>query len=369
MQPLRRLSVSDQAAAYLREGVLHGRWSGSLPGVARLAAELDISPATVQSALHQLEDEGLLAARGRGRCRTINQPREIRRTLRVGILLYEPPLDETPQTSQVLFQIRHDLEAAGIEVFFSAKSQSQLNFDVRRIIRHVRDHRADAWIVTAGSRGLLEWFAGQAIPCIALYGRTDDLALARTGPDKMAAYLATTRRLLELGHRRIVLISSRSRRIPVPGNVEQAFLDELANHGIATGTYHLPDWEETPEGFFSLLETLFRHTPPTALIIEQTPRVIAAVQYLAQHGIQVPKRVSLVCTDYDIALDWCQTSIAHMRWDNDQIIRRIVRWVAALKKGRADHKTINFPVEFIPGSSVGPVPGTVLGPRTDGRRT
>ena len=360
MHPLRRLSLAEQCAAHLRTGLLAGRWSGVLPGVARLAAELDVSPATVQGALRQLEGEGLLGTHGRGRSRTITGRGEARRSLRVGILLHDAPLDDQPQTSQVLFQVEHDLEAAGHEVFFSKQTQVQLGFEVRRITRHIAQNPADAWIVVSGSRELLEWFAAQSLPCMALYGRTDGLLLARTGPDKMGAYLAATRRLLALGHRRIVLISSRSRRIPAPGNVEQAFLNELAAHGITTGDYHLPDWEETPEGFFVLLESLFRHTPPTALVIEQTPRVIAAVQFLAQRDIHVPGQVSLVCTDYDATLEWCQTTLAHMQWNNGPIIRRIVRWVAALRTGRADHKTINFPAVFIDGGSVGPAP---RGPR------
>lgn len=363
MHPLRRLSLADQCAAHLRAGLLAGRWSGVLPGVARLAAELDVSPATIQAALRQLTDEGLLGTHGRGRSRTITAHGSIQKSLRMGILMHDAPLDEQPQTSQVLFQIEHDLEAAGHKVFFSNKTQVQLDFDVRRITRHIGATPADAWIVPGGSRQLLEWFAGQSLPCIALYGRTDGLALARTGPDKMAAYLAATRALLELGHRRIVLLSSRSRRHPVPGNVEQAFLNELAAHGVITGTYHLPDWEETPEGLFALLDSLFCHSPPTALIIEQTPRALATVQFLARRGIQVPQQVSLVCTDYDGTLAWCQTGIAHMRWDNEPIIRRIVRWVDALNKGRSDHKTINFPAEFVPGSSMGPAPCAGTKPR------
>ena len=86
---------------------------------------------------------------------------------------------------------------------------------------------------------------------MALYGRSDGLPLARTGPDKEPAMCAATRQLLALGHRRIVLIVRAGRRVPTPGNLERASLEELAAHGIATSDYHLPDWEETPEAFFS----------------------------------------------------------------------------------------------------------------------
>jgi hypothetical protein len=44
-----------------------------------------------------------------------------------------------------------------------------------------------------------------------------------------------------------------------------------------------------------------------------------------------------------------------MRWDYALIVRRVVRWVDAVRKGKADHKTINIPAEFVPGGSIGPV--------------
>jgi hypothetical protein len=61
------------------------------------------------------------------------------------------------------------------------------------------------------------------------------------------------------------------RRKPRPGSFEQAFLDELEALGIPTGDYNLPDWSESPEGFHQLLAALFRHTPPTALILQEAP--------------------------------------------------------------------------------------------------
>jgi DNA-binding LacI/PurR family transcriptional regulator len=137
--------------------------------------------------------------------------------------------------------------------------------------------------------------------------------------------------------------------------LERAFLTELAAHGIPTGDFNLPDWEETPAGFSALLTELFRHTPPTALIIGETSRFIAASQFFARRGIMVPEQVSLVCTDYDESLAWCHPPVAHMTWSIRPIVRRVVRWVNAVRKGRADRKTINIPAEFVPGGSIGPV--------------
>lgn len=357
MQHVPRPSVSELTASHLREGLRTQRWSGTLPGVARLAKELDVCRKTVRDALRLLEADGVLDSRGLGRSRRIAMPPgadAALRSLRVGILLHDPPQDRCRQSPGVLREIQQTLEHAGHQAFFYHKSQVELRHNVTRISHHLGTTPADALIVSAGSRGLLEWCAEQTLPILALYGRTDGLSLARTGPDKVAAYSAATRELIRLGHRRLVLITLGSRRKPTPGNVEQAFLDELTAKGILTGDYNLPDWEESPKGFVTLLERLFQRTPPTAMILDETPRFFAAAAFLARHRIHVPDQVSLVSTDDDVALTWCHQGFAHMKWNNTPIVHRVKRWVDAVRRGNPDRKIINYPAEFIPGGSIGP---------------
>ena len=358
MNPIRLLSVTEQTAAHLRQGLDEGRWSGRLPGVVRLATTCDVSTGVVRAALRQLEAEGLLSSRGLGRSRGINAACESgaqRRPLRVAILRYDVRLADNPQTSLILTEIMQSLESAGHHVFFCKRSQLGLKHDVRRMTRQLTETPADAWVVESGSRLLLEWCSTQPTPCLALYGRATGLPLARTGPDVVPAYRAATRNLLALGHRRIVFIVSEARRKPTPGISARAVLEELSAHGVLTSSYNLPDWEETPKGFRRLLETLFQRTPPTALIIDESPRLLAAVAFLARRGIRVPEQVSLVSTDCDASLDWCDPVIAHMRWDSALIVRHVVRWVGTVRKGQTDRRVMTFPAEFVPGGSIGPV--------------
>ena len=359
MQPVQQTPKHELVATHLREGMREGRWSGNLPGVLRLAAELDVSPFTVRRALRLLQTEGLLANGGLGRSRSISPTGNsgvLRRPLRVTILGHDANLADCPQSSLVLIDIMQSLETAGHDVFLCKKSQIELKHDVRRMTRHLAEIPADAWIVEAGSRPLLEWCATQPTPCLALYGRTGNLPLARTGPDTVPAHRVATRHLLALGHRRIVNIARESRRKPTPGTCELAFLEEMTAHGVATSDYNLPDWEETPKGLCRLLEALFRHTPPTALLIDETPNLIATMAFFARHGIRRPEQVSLVSTDCDAILDWCHPAIAHLRWDNAFIVRRVVRWVNAVRKGKPDRRVINVLAEFVPGGSIGPAP-------------
>jgi DNA-binding LacI/PurR family transcriptional regulator len=357
MNPVPRFSLPERIAERLREDLHQGRWSGHLPGVPQLAADLDVAPRTVQRALRLLEAEGLLTGRGLGRSRGITTAGAniaSQRPLRVAVLRHDARLTDNSQNAAVLNEIMHSLEAAGHTVFSCRKSQIELRHEVRRITGEMAKIPADAWIIEAGSRPLLEWCAGQPTPCLALYGRTGGLPLARTGPDKTPATRAATRMLLELGHRRIVNLVRAARRLPEPAAPERGYLEELAAHGVVTGDYNLPDWEETPAGFSGLLDRLFQHTPPTALIVDEADRYIAAAEFLARRGIKVPERVSLVSTDDDAVFAWCHPPIAHMRWDPKPVIRRAVRWVEAVRKGKADKKIINYPTEFVPGGSIGP---------------
>lgn len=93
--------------------------------MARLAAKLDVPPATLRAALRQLEAEGLLG----GRARHITDHGQARRRLRVGILPHDVPLLQQVKTDHVLTLVRHELEAAGHSGFYTSRSQAKLQHD------------------------------------------------------------------------------------------------------------------------------------------------------------------------------------------------------------------------------------------------
>ena len=220
MKAFHRLSLVDQTAEHLRERARSGQWREKLPGVQRLCEELNVSEATMRSALRKLEAEGLLVSGGHCRSRRVApQPGggRGRKSMTVGILPHDARPGGHPKSwpgylDPVTLEIQHALEAAGHTVIYSGKSQVDLGHSVTRIRQEIAKHPVGAWIVLAGSRQLLEWFAGQPIPSIAVYGRTDGLEMARTGPDHLPATLAATRELIALGHRRIVRWVAAARR-------------------------------------------------------------------------------------------------------------------------------------------------------------
>jgi DNA-binding LacI/PurR family transcriptional regulator len=348
-----RESAVSQLCAHLRGELERGRWSEKMPGVMRLAEELGVARNTMEVALRELEREGLLVPQGHGKGRRIDLKGATSKGsgVRVAILLGEA----TERRLDYVIELRHELEQSGHSAFFVSETMNELGMDVGRIARVVEKTEADAWVLLAAAQEVLEWFLVQKVPAVALFGRRRQLRIAAVGPDKSPSYVAATWALLNLGHRHIVLMTRARRRLPKPGAPERAFLKALAAGGITPTSYHLPDWEETADGFNSRLEELFRLTPPTALILDEAPFFFAALRFCALRGLRVPGDVSLVCAEGDPGFDWCQPPVSHIRWESQPLVRRIVTWVWNVSHGKEDMKQTLTPAEFLPGGTISPV--------------
>lgn len=345
---------SEQVAEYLRQQMGRGRWKGSMPGVLRLERDLGVNRNTLEAALRLLEEEGWLVPQGVGKCRRIVVPEsEASASLRVAMLYY----DRNDPATGYMIDLLHRLEEAGHAPVSAGPTLLDLGMKPERVAHLVEQIKADAWVVVAGSREILEWFSRQAFPTLALFGRRRGLPIAAAGPDKPPAMAEMARRLVELGHRRISLLARRERRRPTPGASEQAFLNELEAAGLPTGAYNLPEWDETVSGFRDCLDSLLQTTPPSALIIDEAPFFTAAMQFLARQGLRVPENVSLVCCDADPHFEWCDPVISHIRWDPRPVIRRVVRWADQVSRGREDRRQTLTKAEFVEGGTIGSAPG------------
>jgi DNA-binding LacI/PurR family transcriptional regulator len=254
---------------------------------------------------------------------------------------------------EYIVELHHELLEAGHVTFYAPRNMMDLGMDVQRIARMVTSIEADAWIVGSASKEVLQWFAGRSVPAFALFGRRDGVAIASAGPDKRPAMTAAAQALLRLGHRRIVLLVRAARRLPEPGQAELAFLDALADGGLKVSDYNMPDWKETPEGLQELLSSLFRITPPTAMMIDEPSLFAATQQFLAAQGLRVPRDVSIICTDPDLTFTWCRPKIAHIDWDTKPVISRVMRWAASVSKNTPDLRQILTPATFHPGGTIG----------------
>lgn len=353
MEFFKPLSVAEQLVAHLRDAISKGELSGSMPGIRYLANSLGVGSNTVTAAVEQLEREGFIKPQGPG-CRSlIVLPEDfVKPTFRVTLLLYER---EDLQLRHVA-EIQQQLKDAGHEVSCADRSLVDLGMKVDRIARMVKQTKTDSWVIMSATQEVLEWFVAQSLPAFALSGRFRPLPMAGTGPDKVAAFQAAIRRLVELDHRRIVLLQPDHMRKPTPGLLLRKTLEEMESHGIKTGQYNLPDWEQSPEGLRRCLDSLFGISPPTALILDRACEYIAAQQHLALKGIHVPRDVSLICTDDDFTFEWCEPTASCVRWDSRPWVRRIVQWVNNVAGDKDDRRKSFTQAKFVERGSIGPAP-------------
>lgn len=346
-------SINQQVAQLLRDELSRGAWSDTMPGRNQLTEQLGVSGRTVEIALQQLEKEGLIEGQGAGRKRRILTKITPKTTQQLRVAIFLP--SRLDRNDDFLIQLRYLIEEAGHIPFYPEKSMSDFSMDTAAIARYVKSSPADIWVIVAGSRGLLEWFSSQEKPVFALFGRRRGVAIASAGPDKTHATIASTRRLIELGHQRITLLCRKARRLPQPGKIEQTFLHELTTAGLPVGSFNLPDWEENKDGFNTMLASLFEHTPPTALVVDEPFLYNAAFYFVARRGLRVPHDLSMICTDSHPAFAWCEPSVAHINWDNRPVIRRVIRWINNIQQGRLDKRQTLTKAKFIEGGTIGPV--------------
>jgi DNA-binding LacI/PurR family transcriptional regulator/biotin operon repressor len=353
MGELRFMSKIDQVAAHLRAELLQGRWDGEIPGRLELAEELGINAKTVEEALRLLEKEGVLVKQGAGRRRKIMLPDGVApRPLRVCFLTF---FDEE-QDDTALLDLIHRIRAAGHVAGFAGQSLAGMIGNSRRLERCVRKAAADAWVVQSGSRDVLGWFAASGVPTFALYGRMRGFSIAGVKPDKVAAQAIAVRRLVELGHRRIVHLVLPERVTPAPAFLERSFLKELNAFGIPTGPYNLAVWDGTKEGFYERLDALFRHTPPTALIFHAYSMFLGAQNHLARRGILAPEHVSLISYDPEASFTFLKPAPSHIHWSFNDQCRRVLRWIDNIARGKDDRRQSFTKATFIEGGTIGPAP-------------
>jgi len=354
MPAVKFLTITQQVAKHLREEISRGALSGTMPGRTQLAADMGVNHKTVDAALHLLKDAGLIVSQGAGRSHKIIPPADAPAapSLRIGLILWAP----SDRLWGAMLDLQHRLSNAGHRIVLPRKTLVELKMNVPRIARVIEQNEADAWVVVAGSFDVLQWFSQQKFPTFAVYGHHGRLPIAAVGTMRQEIIIKVIRRLIELGHRRMVMLVRRQHRLPDPVTAVVAFLEIHKAHGIPTSPFNLPDWEETPTGFQKCLAALFQVSPPSALIVDEPELYVATCHFLARRGIRVPQDVSLVCMDDSPVFESCVPAISCIRMDSSKIIPPILRWADHVSQGQKDIQKSAIRMDIVSGGTIGPAP-------------
>ena len=353
----RAISLVEATASVIERGLSDGRWR-HLPGERRLAAELEVGRSTLRQALHLLTSQGRLAAPTQGRRREVStHVPEIAasRALRIGLLTGLPPLSYMPSTQRFLLELRHALEDSKYQLLMGLPDLSSQCRRKGGLAAIAEENPADLWMIVSGTWEQLEYFSMRPEPALAIGGRSVGLDIASVGFDISLGLRSAVRKLIALGHRRIVLLcESLFRNAPEPGRVLIAFHEEMRAANIQPSGFHLPDWNDSPADLQRALGELFRFTPPTAIIANTPNAAFGLLGFCNERRLRIPEDVSLVfnCGQDDDA--WFHPRPSVISNTGSQLIPSILRWISTCSNGKPSRRQILLSTEFRDGKSIGP---------------
>jgi LacI family transcriptional regulator len=195
------------------------------------------------------------------------------------------------------------------------------------------DRWVDGVVIAASSLGVRhrEWLLAADLPIVLVNSVDHELDLPTIASDSTMGGGIAAEHLLELGHRRLGLITAGARNLDAPDRLAGARA-ALRAAGIPTSSEHVVVAEATVAGGERAAAAILAKDPAvTGLIAYNDLTAIGAMRAIRSSGRRVPDDVSVVGFDdvslaayVDPALTTVAQSTAEMgRWAVDQLTRRL----------------------------------------------
>jgi LacI family transcriptional regulator len=343
----------------------------------RIARSLNVSVTTVSRALGGYDDvaPGTRERVAAEAARIGYRPNQIARRLRSGrsgaiaiVLPAAPGHFDDPFFMRMLAGVGPHLAAAGLDLLVSTASPGA---DELATYRHlVEGKRVDGLIVCRTRRhdARIAYLLDSGIPFV-VHGRTETRRpYAYVDIDGEAAGYVSTKRLVDLGHRRIGLINA-ARTYMISHFRELGWRRALDEAALPAGPLaHVEPTEEN--GFRAAGDFLRAEGAPTALFCATDRIAVGALHAVAGLGLRAGRDVSVIGYDNLPLATYTDPPLTTMEQTIERAAKRLVEILLALFAG-ADPANFHelWEAELIVRSSDGPAPGDGLAaPLTAGTR-
>lgn len=199
-------------------------------------------------------------------------------------------------------------------------------------------------------------YAGNRLPLVLI--DRDVQGMDRVCLERRNAMRLATRHLLNLGHRRIAMITPALDRVP-GGERVAGYDDAFRQAGLPAERRYIPRMQSPlQDGGEAMQRLLEQPEPPTALVCLGTRLLSGALRTLRQRGLQVPHDFSVIGIGATDMMEFANPPLTCLRVD----LPSVGRAAARLMLRRLD-SLITLPVErvelqseLVIGESCGPVP-------------
>ncbi len=110
------------------------------------------------------------------------------------------------------------------------------------------------------------------------------------------------------------------------------------------------------QAYHAMLDGLFRHTPPTCLILDDLSHYLAASSFLLQRRLRIPSEVSVILLKQDPLLADILPSIAHyIRYDRTALVQAFASLMEQMN-GLRSREQVQLDARWVAGDSLAPPP-------------
>jgi LacI family transcriptional regulator len=227
-------------------------------------------------------------------------------------------------------------------------------------IRFFQARRVDGMILSLASerrQETLDVLAQVDVPMIMVDRDVPaDLEASMVRNDHRAGMRAAVSHLLDLGHRRIALITGALELWPVRERIA-GMAEAVSARGVPDETISLVGSLSAEHGERSTEQVLAMHPRPTAIVAGGNQVLAGCIRAFARHGISIPEDMSLVtCDEVDLS-ELHDPPIAAVARDT-LLLGRTAAGVLLERLGGGEPRTVLLPTQFVPRPSCGPAPAT-----------
>ena len=351
-----RNSLFSQTVNILRDEIVKGTWNTWLPSERTLCTTLQVSRNTLRAGLAQLKREGVIrSVHGAGKqiLARASAGRPRLRSQDVALLMPDPLEQLRPSQTLWIDELRGLLSERGCRLrlfhghqFFRKNSRPALQ-------KLVTCNPHGCWILTLSNEYVQGWFAETGLPCVVAGSIYPGVDLPFRDLDHRAMCRHAAGILLGLGHRKMAVITHKSRRA---GDVESeiGFVEAVAQSSHADAESAVLYHESTPASVCSVVRRLReQQRPPTALLVVNPYYYLTVTSRLAQMGVRVPQDVSIISRDEDPFLSFVVPTPARYVVSPHIMATTLLRPVIELLDGQVvTQRASRIMPEFIRGDSV-----------------
>jgi len=355
-------SKHSQVVDTLRSLLQEGEWQDTLPGYRALEQLLGVSRPTIEKALSELTEDGLLGPAEVGKSRKIlpasKSPVQSIAHGKALLILSPVPIAEQPWTMQLFIDlVSNGAREEGRRVTLDHFPFQQFKNPHTQLERLMKIHRPDRIVVLGASREVAKWLQAQDIPFFTLGGAVLDLldtGINGCGTDRAKLAALAAGHLISHGHNRMLYPippmyrHAKDKQVALAmewgTGLKRSEMDRLIPVCRSAGTDAVYcDWRKW------LLEL-----EPTAVIVQYHKQLLSLVGFCNKAGIHIPEDLSIISLSWEPSLQWMNPQVTAIDHPIDACAKWAIHWLRLPLDQRVGWRW--FEGRLRPG-------GTVMSPR------